>query len=377
MNLQSSKSIWIIHSLNFFQMKNSTIQLIFGIVFSTILLTHCTPTKGLLKLDNGNYLISQNFVVQKGSRINLEDANQLEALTVNGKDETTAIHKSVKNDWVNETVYDHKNSIVSDDVRIKVDNLFAKYSPKKTKGGDYIVNRNYLATDVAKITLRDAQQLENLTLRAADETTAVHKSVKDDWVNETVYDHKNSIAKPDIKIKVDKILAKYSPKKPVLGDYFITQNYLVTNSVKLATRDAIVLEDATVYGASETTTVHKSVKSGWVDETVYSHKNSIISNDARIKVDNILAKYSPQKLDNGNYSLNNNYVMQKGKKISIADIKLLQALTVTGTDKVTVVQNSFNNAFPGNHSVIKHDKSVINQQLLSKVDAVMTKYSQN
>lgn len=193
-------------------MKKFTYVLIFGIVSLTILSTQCTATKGLFKLENGNYLISNNFVVQKTAKISEDDATQLKALTVTGFSTTTVVHKKVWKDWVNETIYKHKESIVTSDVRVKVEEILRKYKPVEMVDSNYLVKDNYLVTSSTKITFDDATQLADITVKGTNETKVVHLKVIKDVVNETLITHKESIVTGDARVKVENILAKYRLK---------------------------------------------------------------------------------------------------------------------------------------------------------------------
>lgn len=75
----------------------------------------------------------------------------------------------------------------------------SKFEVVNTQDGSYITNVNL-------ISLEDLQTLESATIRGAAETNMVHKTVKSDWVNETVKSHKD-VLEPNSTL--NSILSKY------------------------------------------------------------------------------------------------------------------------------------------------------------------------
>lgn len=73
----------------------------------------------------------------------------------------------------------------------------------KTEKGAILTNVNLLS-------LQDLDELDELTVVGAKKTTLVNKTVKDNWVNETVYTTED-VPEPTkgISAKLNNILAKY------------------------------------------------------------------------------------------------------------------------------------------------------------------------
>ena len=74
----------------------------------------------ILETENGTQIENSNL-------LSVEDINALEKMTVVGLKTTTAINKSVKSNWVNETVYKTTDAQLEVAQQNKLNSILAKY----------------------------------------------------------------------------------------------------------------------------------------------------------------------------------------------------------------------------------------------------------
>lgn len=73
---------------------------------------------------------------------------------------------------------------------------------KETGDGVVLINADLFSLD-------DLLELEDMTVNGAAKTTVVNKTIKKDWVNETIYKTEDVKLHADDAMKIDAILAKY------------------------------------------------------------------------------------------------------------------------------------------------------------------------
>ena len=78
-----------------------------------------TSSLEIVETENGSYLKNVEL-------LSLNDLETLEKMTVIGRKETTVVKKSVKNDWVNETVWKTKDGAARSQ-RLKLYAVLNKY----------------------------------------------------------------------------------------------------------------------------------------------------------------------------------------------------------------------------------------------------------
>lgn len=100
-------------------MKRIIIPVMALIALMSMSFTTNTSSLEIVKTENGNYL-------KNAELLTLDDLETLQQITVIGRNETTLVNKSVKNDWVNETVFTSKDK-KRGSRSMKLESILSKY----------------------------------------------------------------------------------------------------------------------------------------------------------------------------------------------------------------------------------------------------------
>lgn len=100
-------------------MKRIIIPVMALIALMSMSFTTNSSSLEIVKTENGNYL-------KNAQLLTLDDLETLQQITVIGRKETTLVKKSVKNDWVNETVFTSKDK-KRGSRSIKLEAILSKY----------------------------------------------------------------------------------------------------------------------------------------------------------------------------------------------------------------------------------------------------------
>lgn len=100
-------------------MKRIVIPVMALVALMSMSFTTNTSTLEIVTTENGNYL-------KNAELLTLDDLETLQQMTVIGRNETTLVNKSVKSDYVNETVYKTKDGAARSQ-QLKLDAILNKY----------------------------------------------------------------------------------------------------------------------------------------------------------------------------------------------------------------------------------------------------------